>query len=77
MIQDRERTPFNIGRRIDLIEFTLADAAPLQQGLAVYDPAQPRALLQQIFTWTNGHPYLTALIKRWWRKKSTRLSRVG
>lgn len=59
LIQDRERTPFNIGRRIDLVEFTLQDAAPLQAGLALHYPAQADALLQQIFTWTNGHPYLT------------------
>ena len=59
LIQDRERTPFNIGRRIELVEFTEQDAAPLQRGLAAHEPAQAASLLQQIFTWTNGHPYLT------------------
>jgi formylglycine-generating enzyme required for sulfatase activity len=59
LIQDRERTPFNIGWRIELVEFTLQDAVPLQRGLAAHFPEQADALLQQIFTWTNGHPYLT------------------
>ena len=59
LIQDRERTPFNIGQRIDLREFTLADAKPLQQGLASQWPEQADAIFQRIFYWTNGHPYLT------------------
>ncbi|MEZ4861932.1 MAG: AAA-like domain-containing protein [Caldilineaceae bacterium] len=59
LIQDRERTPFNIGQRIDLREFTLADAEPLRQGLAILLPTYANAVLQHIFHWTNGHPYLT------------------
>lgn len=59
LIQDRERTPFNIGHRIDLREFTLADAEPLRQGLAHQLPEQADAIFQRIFYWTNGHPYLT------------------
>lgn len=59
LIQDRERTPFNVGRRIDLREFTLDDAQPLHDGLAASFPVQADAILQCIFDWTNGHPYLT------------------
>ena len=59
LIQDRERTPFNIGRRIDLHEFTLADAEPLRQGLTTILPEYGDTILQRIFHWTNGHPYLT------------------
>ena len=59
LIQDRERTPFNVGQRIDLREFTLADAEPLRQGLASRLPEQADAIFQRIFYWTNGHPYLT------------------
>lgn len=40
LIEDRERTPFNIGRRIDLREFTLADAQPLRDGLVASFPAR-------------------------------------
>jgi hypothetical protein len=59
LIQDRERTPFNIGHRIDLREFTLADAEPLRHGLTSRLPEQANAIFQRIFYWTNGHPYLT------------------
>src|SRR5262249_46298299 len=33
LIRDRERTPFNIGQRIELQEFSDADAMPLRIGL--------------------------------------------
>jgi WD40 repeat protein len=33
LIQDTRLTPFNIGRRIELTDFTAAEAAPLAQGL--------------------------------------------
>jgi tetratricopeptide (TPR) repeat protein len=59
LIQDRTRTPFNIGRRIVLQELSGTDAAPLQQGLEAIYPGQGHTLLARIFYWTNGHPYLT------------------
>jgi len=33
LIQDTRSTPFNIGRRIELRDFTEAEAAPLAEGL--------------------------------------------
>src|SRR5262249_21005758 len=59
LIQDRERTPFNIGRRILLREFSYADAAPLQHGLDEQYPGEGDRILGRILDWTNGHPYLT------------------
>ncbi len=59
LIQDRQRTPFNIGRRIDLQEFSFDDARPLQEGLDTLLPNPGQALLRRIFYWTSGHPYLT------------------
>jgi WD40 repeat protein len=63
LIQDTRTTPFNIGRRIELRDFTEAAAAPLAAGL---DGATGRrgdraskALLQRVLYWTDGHPYLT------------------
>jgi WD40 repeat protein len=56
LIQDPRITPFNIGRRIELTDFTAAEAAPLARGLA---GGQPAALLARILYWTGGHPYLT------------------
>lgn len=58
LIKDAQRTPFNIGHRIDLTDFTLAEAAPLLQGLAP-EPELAQRLLQRVFDWTGGHPYLT------------------
>jgi tetratricopeptide (TPR) repeat protein len=59
LIRDRQRTPFNIGRRIALQEFDATDARPLQQGLEAIHPGQSGTILARIFYWTNGHPYLT------------------
>lgn len=54
LIQDTRVSPFNIGRRIALADFTAAEALVLAQGLP-----EGERLLQRILYWTNGHPYLT------------------
>jgi len=59
LIKDPGRTPFNIGHRIDLYEFSREDARVLQQGLEIAHPAQGQAIFDRIFYWTSGHPYLT------------------
>lgn len=59
LIADPERTPFNVGRRIDLHEFSRADAQVLASGLDRYYPGQGAAILDRILYWTSGHPYLT------------------
>jgi hypothetical protein len=58
LIRDTRTTPFNIGRRIELADFTDVEAAPLAQGLG-RDDALAGKLLQRILYWTGGHPYLT------------------
>ena len=58
LIADPRITPFNIGQRIDLTDFTEAEAAQLARGLQRNDK-QATALLKRIFYWTNGQPYLT------------------
>jgi hypothetical protein len=58
LIQDVKRTPFNIGKRIQLSDFNEDEAKPLAVGLAP-DNDQALALLKQVLLWTNGHPYLT------------------
>ena len=58
LIIDARRTPFNIGQRVDLTDFTLAEALPLQDGLGLAD-TEGRAVLQKVWDWTEGHPYLT------------------
>ena len=66
LIQDTRITPFNIGRRIELTDFSAAEAAPFQSGLVLGSPEmsgrseeEARALLGRILHWTGGHPYLT------------------
>jgi WD40 repeat protein len=66
LIQDTRTTPFNIGRRIELTDFSEAEAARLAIGLEVgelHTPGRPenqaRLLLRRVLYWTGGHPYLT------------------
>jgi outer membrane biosynthesis protein TonB len=61
LIQDKNRTPFNIGRAIQLNGFQFEEARPLAQGLADI-AANPEAALQAILNWTGGQPFLTQKI---------------
>ncbi len=60
LIRDTRTTPFNIGRRIDLLDFTRKEAAPLADGLKQGrgDEVAGR-LLDRVLYWTHGQPYLT------------------
>ena len=58
LIKDPTRTPFNVGYRIELTDFTLDEAAPLADHLPVPE-ALRRELIGWILSWTHGHPYLT------------------
>ncbi|GAX44124.1 WD-repeat containing protein [Tolypothrix sp. NIES-4075] len=57
LIGDKRRTPFNIGRAIDLTGFQLEEAQPLATGLAVVGDEQ--VLMQAVLDWTGGQPFLT------------------
>ena len=58
LIRDQRITPFNIGRAIELRDFTTEEAAILANGLSPhYETA--RVLLARVLWWTNGQPYLT------------------
>jgi WD40 repeat protein len=61
LIQDRRRTPFNIGRAIEMTGFQLHEAKPLAVGLAK-KASNPKAVLQAILDWTSGQPFLTQKI---------------
>jgi formylglycine-generating enzyme required for sulfatase activity len=63
LISDPARTPFNVGKGIELTDFTLAEAEPLTHGFAGSD-AHRRALLDRALYWTGGHPYLTQTLCR-------------
>ncbi len=58
LIRDTRTTPFNVGRRIELNDFTEQEALPLAEGLG-RTAAENHSLLKRVFYWTNGHPYLT------------------
>jgi len=58
LIRDTRTTPFNIGQRIELNDFTKDETAPLARGLG-RDEATAAKLLSRILYWTGGHPYLT------------------
>ena len=58
LITDKTRTPFNIGRAIELKGFDLTEATPLAQGWdETIDNSQE--ILKQILAWTGGQPFLT------------------
>src|ERR1700752_1771876 len=58
LIRDTRTTPFNVGKRIELNDFTEREALPLAEGLG-RTAAENLTLLKRVFYWTNGHPYLT------------------
>ncbi len=58
LIRDRTRTPFNIGRAINLEGFQFHEAQPLAIGLEAV-VSQPQDILKAILTWTAGQPFLT------------------
>jgi WD40 repeat protein/vacuolar-type H+-ATPase subunit H len=58
LIQDKRRTPFNIGRAIELAGFRLIEAQPLALGLAK-KARNPQDVLEAVLDWTGGQPFLT------------------
>ncbi|NEO36375.1 MAG: hypothetical protein F6J90_08605 [Moorea sp. SIOASIH] len=64
LIQDKQRTPFNIGRDIQLTGFTFEEAKPpLVPGL-VGQVDNPEQVLGEIVNWTGGQPFLTQRVCR-------------
>lgn len=58
LIDDPGRTPFNVGRGIALEDFTRAECDALTPGLAGLG-AGASALMDAVFAWAEGHPFLT------------------
>ncbi|MCA9868314.1 MAG: AAA-like domain-containing protein [Anaerolineales bacterium] len=58
LLRDRVTARLNIGSRVYLGYLALEDAGVLLAGL----PDQNRAILERVFYWTHGHPYLTQRI---------------
>ncbi len=64
LISDSQTTPFNIGTRIELNDFTRQEASHLADGLHASSRSNAMELYDRIFFWTNGHPYLTQRLCR-------------
>jgi WD40 repeat protein len=58
LIRDPQRTPFNVGQRVDLTDFTWSEALPLAAGLGL-SGVQAEGVMKEVLDWTGGHPYLT------------------
>jgi len=58
LIQDKSRTPFNVGRAIALQGFQLHEVQPLALGLEG-KVDNPQEVLKEILVWTGGQPFLT------------------
>lgn len=58
LIQDKTRTPFNIGTDIQLRGFRLEEVHPLAVALT-HHAEDPQAVLREILIWTGGQPFLT------------------
>ncbi|MEL6453100.1 MAG: AAA-like domain-containing protein [Cyanobacteria bacterium J06623_5] len=58
LVGDRNKSLFDLGTAVQLKMLQLKNAAPLAVGLQ--DKAErPEILLEKIFSWTNGQPFLT------------------
>jgi WD40 repeat protein len=57
LIIDKQRTPFNIGKAIDLTGFRLEESQPLAQGLESI--GNPQVMMEAVLKWTGGQPFLT------------------
>ena len=63
LIQDKQRTPFNVGRRVEVTDFTRVEAEPLAAGLGLA-ALEADQVMEWVMDWTGGHPYLTQQLCR-------------
>lgn len=58
LMSDVKQTPFNIGRAVELGDFSRDEVVVLRPGLQAIS-ADAEAVVAAIFSWTDGHPYMT------------------
>ncbi|OUL33581.1 AAA-like domain-containing protein [Nostoc sp. 106C] len=58
LIEDKQRTPFNIGQAISLTGFQLHEIEPLAKGISGRF-SNPEVVMKEILYWTGGQPFLT------------------
>jgi len=59
LIADKTRTPFNIGRAIELTGFSFAEAKDFLTPGLENQVEKPQKVLAEILEWTGGQPFLT------------------
>ena len=64
LIQDVRVSPFNIGKRIELRDFTASEAIRLADGFKASETSKTRVLdkkrlVNRVLYWTGGHPFLS------------------
>lgn len=59
LIENKDITPFNIGHRVDLRDFTLGEALQLAEGFPELPRPQAEVLVRRIYHWSGGQPFLT------------------
>ena len=69
LIKNRNRSPFELGKAIDLQGFKLEEAEVLTIGL-LDKVEKPKKLLAEIIAWTAGQPFLTQKICQLVREKA-------
>lgn len=64
LIDNPETTPFNVGDRVNLHDFSRWELRPYESPLSRYG-RDGKSLIDRVHHWVNGHPYLTQLLCRW------------
>jgi hypothetical protein len=62
LVKDPDISPFNVGREVDLDDFTPTEAQSLTSRLEELGVEVGESVHQAIYKWTSGHPYLTQRI---------------
>jgi len=76
LMTDPQKTPFNIGRAIQLEGFKEHEAQPLLQGLTD-KVSNPRTVLREVLAWTSGQPFLTQKLCKLIRSASSTIPTNG
>jgi WD40 repeat protein len=74
LMQNRLRTPFNIGCAIKLDGFQASEIRPLAIGLEGY-VQDPQSAMQTILAWTGGQPFLTQKVCKLVVQQATKTAR--
>ncbi|NET04687.1 MAG: GAF domain-containing protein [Symploca sp. SIO2B6] len=72
LIQNKNQTPFNIGKAITLNGFDCHEAQPLINGL-VRRASNPQTVLKEVLKWTGGQPFLTQKLCQLIRKRQSQI----